>query len=96
LGSGNNAGNLAHVLHGIVEQHQVHLGVHFVVLAESVSQFGSEIVHLGELVVQLFIKALHEVGKSERLRDGLCEVLAQVEFGERLLDDFSSKVSVLG
>jgi len=95
LVSGNNTGNLANMLHCIVEQHEVHLGVHFVVFTESVSQFASEIVHLGELIVQLFIKALNEVSKSERLRNGLCEVLGQVEFRERLLADFSSKISIL-
>jgi hypothetical protein len=91
----NNTGNLADVLHGIVEQHEVHLGVHFIVIAESVSQFKAEVVNLGELVVKFIIESSHEVGENKRLRCGFKEVLAQVEFGEGLFADFSSKIAIL-
>jgi len=95
LVSRNNTGNLANVLHGIVEQYEVHLSVHFVVVTESVSQFEAEVVNLGELIVEFFIEASNEVGEHERLGGRLLEVLAQVEFGERLLADFRSKFAVL-
>jgi hypothetical protein len=95
LVGGNNSGNLADVLHGIVEQHEVHLGVHFIVIAESVSQFEAKVVNLWELIVELVIEATNEIRKNKRFGGGLQEVLAQVEFGKRLFTDFSSKIAIL-
>lgn len=95
LVGGNNSGNLADVLHGIVEQHQVHLSVHFVVITESVSQFEAKVVNLWELIVELVIEATNEIRKNKRFGGGLQEVLAQVEFGKRLFTDFSSKIAIL-
>lgn len=95
LVSRDDTGNLADVLHSIIEQNKVHLGVHFVVVTESVSEFGGQIVDLGELVVELFIEALDEVGEDKRLGVFLLEELAQVEFGEGLLDLFGAEKTVL-
>ena len=51
LVSRNNTGNLTNVFHGIIEQNKVHLSVHFVVIAESVSQFEGQVINLGELII---------------------------------------------
>jgi len=83
------------MLHGILKQHKVHHGVDIIVLTEGVLKHLSELFDVGELVIDLFIEAIDEVGKDKRLGLLTSEVLLQVELGEGLSSDISGDLSVL-
>jgi len=91
----NDTAELAGVLHGILEQHEVHDGVHFVVLTETLLESRVESLDIGELIVQLLVETTDELGEDEGL-GSRTEELLEVELGERLGADLSSELTVLG
>jgi hypothetical protein len=71
------------VLHGILEEYEIHDCINVIVLSQGEVQSISEGIDVGELIVKLFIEAMHEVGKDERLRSSTEEFLnVSLELGE--------------
>jgi len=63
LSSSNNSGDFAHVLHGIFEKHKGHDSVQFIVLSQSQVTHVTELFRVLELLVELVIKGLSELGE---------------------------------
>jgi hypothetical protein len=83
------------VLHGVLEQYKVHNGINIIVLTESEVKLFGQSVSVGELIVELLVKTLDEVGEDKRLRSGT-EVFLQVEFGEGLGGNIGSDLTIFG
>ena len=62
-GVGDDAADAAHVLHGVLKQHQVHGGVGLVVLLERLHERLVQRVVVLDLVVDLVAEALRESGR---------------------------------
>jgi hypothetical protein len=75
------SGNLANVLHCILEEHQVHDGVGIVVFSKGFSKSQSELFCILELIIEFIIKTTNELGENEWLSVGT-EVLLKVELRE--------------
>jgi hypothetical protein len=95
LGVGDNAADLANVLHSILEQHEVHDGIDFVVLAQALLETSAHCLARRELVVEVIIKGGSEPGEDENLR-GSTEVLLEVELGEGLRAQLLGQFSIPG
>jgi hypothetical protein len=79
----NYSGDLTSVLHGILEEYEIHDCINVIVLSQGEVESISEGIDVGELIVKLFIEAMHEVGKDERLRSSTEEFLnVSLELGE--------------
>ena len=77
------------MLHGILEEHQVHHGVGVIVLSKSFLESISHSIKTWELIVGLVIKSSNELGEDKWLW-GWAEILLQVELCETLSADFES------
>lgn len=81
------------MLHGILEQYEVHDGIYIIVLTKGEVKHLGEGIDVGELIVKFLIESSNEVSEDERLRSST-EVLLQVELGEGLGRDISGKLTI--
>lgn len=81
------------MLHGILEQYEVHDCVNIVVLAEGEVKHFCQSISVGELIVEFLVKTTDEVGEDEGLGSGT-EVFLQVELGEGLGGDIGSELTI--
>ena len=73
-----DSANLAHVLHGIVEEHEVHHRIHIVVLAETLMQSVCQCLLVGELIIEPIVERSDELSEDQRFWRG-AEILLEVE-----------------
>lgn len=79
------------MLHGILEEDEVHDSVGVVVVSEGFTKFGAHGFLGGEAIVQLVVKRSDEVGKDQRIRVLLLIELRQVSPWEGLLGKIRSE-----
>ena len=82
------------MLHGILEEHEVHHRVGIVVLSESFSESIRKLFKRTELIIFLLLKALDELSENEGLWVCALEVLGEIVLSEGLLDEVSNDGTV--
>ena len=89
---GDYTRDLAAMLHGILEEDEVHDSVGVVVVSEGFSKSANHGFLGGEAIVHLVVKGGDEVGKDQRLRVLLLVELRQVSPWEGLLGKIRSEL----